>query len=98
MLGDKVRIRNKKKQFERAYEPKFSELHTITDIIKHRAVLDDGSSVDLRRLKKVDGDTVTPIKKVVLKDALKESKIKRNIAKEHLEIIDKDFENPLNGC
>lgn len=53
-IGDQVRTRNRKKTFERAYDQKYSDIHTITELTKTRATLDDGTTISLRRLKRVE--------------------------------------------
>jgi len=53
-VGDQVRIRNRKKTFERAYDKKYSDIQTVEELTKTRATLNDGKSVSLRRLKKVE--------------------------------------------
>ena len=84
-IGETVRVRNKKKKFERAYDEKYSDVRTISDIGKRRATLNDGSSVDMRRLKKVVVDDAKPLSGVV-KKADKESKIQKAIVREDLGI------------
>ena len=93
-VGDTVRVRNKKKKFERAYDEKYSDVRIISDIGKRKATLNDGSSVDLRRLKKVVAE-VEPLGKSV-QQADKESKIQKSIAREKLEIENKKFA-PVDG-
>lgn len=88
-VGDSVRVRNKKKKFERAYDEKYSDIRTISDIGKRKVTLNDGSSVDMRRLKKVNGD-VDPLGKKV-KQEEKESKIEKALKKEDLAIKNKKF-------
>jgi hypothetical protein len=78
--GDNVRVRNKKKQFERAYDDKYGDVKTIKELGKKRAVLDDGQSVDLRRLKKILYVTPSPLhtKPDALQQAIKNSKVKKS--------------------
>ena len=54
-IGDLVRIRNIKHKFTRSFEEKYSnETYLIMNVQKRKAVLDNGTTVDLRRLKRVD--------------------------------------------
>lgn len=100
-VGDTIRVRNRKKQFERAFEPKYSEVKTISEMGKKRAVLTDGDSVDLRRLKKVV--SLKPSEKHpkvdVLNEALRNNKIEKAIKREHLEIEtnEKQLKAPHTG-
>lgn len=80
--GDFVRVRNKKKTFERAYEDKYGDVRTITELGKKRALLDDGESVDLRRLRKVV--YVVPSEKQAKPDAVQEAVKKNKIKKSRL--------------
>ena len=93
-VGDFVRIRNKRKQFERAYDEKYSNVHRISELSSKYVTLDDGSTADIRRLKKVAYIDAKQTQHAV-KDALKENKIKKAIAREHLEIKNNEFLQPL---
>jgi len=93
-VGDFVRIRNKKKKFERAYDEKYSNVHQIADINTKYVTLDDGSTADIRRLKKVAHNDEKQTQHAV-KDAQKENKIQKKIAREHLEIKNSEFLQPL---
>lgn len=94
-VGDQVRIRNRKKQFERAYDEKYSDVKTIVSLDKRRATFEDGNTADLRRLKRVD--SFKKEKTNVVAEARRENKIQRRIAKEHLEIENKEFMLPLKA-
>jgi hypothetical protein len=89
-IGETVRVRNKKKKFERAYDEKYSDVRTISDTGKRRVTLNDGTSVDMRRLKKVVVDDAKPLGDVV-KKVEKENKIQKAIAREDLGIQNKKF-------
>jgi hypothetical protein len=54
-IGDLVRIRNVQHKFTRSFDEKYSnQTFLIMNVQKRKAVLDDGTTVDLRRLKRVD--------------------------------------------
>ena len=93
-VGDLVKIRVKKNAFARSFDDKFSDkTYTIEKIEKRNATLSDGEVVGLRRLVKVQSTDIER-KKDVLTEAKKESKVKKAIAREHLEIEDKTFLQP----
>lgn len=90
--GDTVRIRKEKNAFSRSYDTKFSDKqYTVTKDNKTRAILDDGTDIDKRRLIKTE-KVVIP-EKHKLTEARQEAKTKKKIQKEHLEIESKQFEN-----
>ena len=91
--GDTVRIRNRKKQFERAYEAKYADIQRIVSADKHRATLEDGSTVNLRRVKKVVHTRDDPTHDA-LAEELHESKVKKALAREHLDIESKEYAIP----
>ena len=96
-VGDTVRIKKKQNSFVRSYDEKYSEeQYTIEEIKDGRAILNDGQDVSLRRLIKVVKLDSAP--KDELAQAQKESKIKKRINREHLEIASKEFQNlPLTS-
>ena len=52
-VDDTVRIRNRKKMYERAYDPKYSDVKIINDIKNDKALFTDGTSANFRRLKQI---------------------------------------------
>jgi len=85
-VGDTVRVRNKKKTFERAYEPKYSDIKTITNIGKQHVTFQDGTTTNIRRLKKVN----QPIEKTrhdidEVQEARKEHKAVKKIRSQGLD-------------
>ena len=93
--GDTVRIRAKQTAFMRSFDEKYSDkVHTIEKISGQYAILNNGERVNTRRLMH-DDDTNQNRTKEVLTEAKRESKIKKAIAREHLEIKNKEFQQPL---
>lgn len=90
-VGDSIRIRNRKETFERAYDKKYSDIRTIVSIEKNVAQLDDDTSVNLRRLRKVDADT-EKVSSKKMDELAKETKVKKKVQKEHLEIKSKGYD------
>ena len=85
-VGDTVRIRNKKKQFERAYDEKYGNVRVIKEIGKRRVVLDDDTSADIRRLKKVSGiQQEEDVKLDALTQALKDSRVNKKLNREGID-------------
>ena len=94
-VGDNIRIRNRKKTFERAYDKKYSDIQTIVELTKTRAKLDDDTTVSLRRLKRVQPVDDEPMEREmkrneekkpdVIDEAKKESKIKKTISRAGLD-------------
>jgi hypothetical protein len=93
-VGDTIRVRNRKQQFERAFDEKYSDVKTIQEIGKKRAILTDGSSVDLRRLRKIQGLVQEKGEKDEVENAKKENKIKKKLAKEQLDIKEEPIQEP----
>ena len=98
-IGDLVRIRNIKHKFTRSFEEKYSnETYLIMNVQKRNADLDNGTTVDLRRLKRVDkledlkddNENITEElkekepKRDELQEAIKENKIHRALKKENI--------------
>lgn len=92
-VGDIVRRRLKQNPFARSYDEKYSkEQFTIEDIHHGRAFLDNGDDVSLRFLLKVD-KVDRPQKKSALTRAKQETKARKKLNREHLEIESKEFQN-----
>ena len=90
--GDTVRIRTEKNAFSRSYDTKFSDKqYTVTKDKRNRAILDNGTEIDKRRLIKTEKVAIP--EKHKLTEARQEAKIKKKLQKEHLEIKNKTFEN-----
>ena len=93
VVGDTVRIKLKQNPFTRSYDEKYSEKQYVIDKIEgQKAVLDDDQVVSLRRLIKVEKVVIMP--KDSLGQAKKDSKIKKKLSKEGLDIENKEFKKP----
>ena len=92
-VGDTVRIKLKQNPFTRSFDEKYSEKqHVIAELEGQKATLDDGQVVSLRRLIKVQRVSVAP--NDALSKAKKESKVKKKLGKEGLDIESKEFKKP----
>ena len=93
-VGDTVRVRLNKNSFTRSYDEKYSDKqYTIKSIEGRKVTLDDGSEIDVRRLIKTEPVIIPERKQDNLSKAKKESKIKKAIAREKLDVQNKQFEN-----
>jgi hypothetical protein len=92
-VGDVVRVRLKQTAFKRSYDETYSEkTYTIEDIQGQYAVLDNGERVNTRRL--VHATVIEERTRDVVAETKKENKIKRALAREHLEIDNKEYNKP----
>jgi hypothetical protein len=91
-IGDTVRIRLNKTTFARSYDEKYSDLqYVITAVDKNKITLDDGRTYSSRRLIKTEPVVIPERKKEKLTEAKAETKIKKKIRREHLEIDNKEY-------
>ena len=91
-VGDTIRIRNRKGVFERAYDKKYSDIRKIVSIDKNIAHLDDDTTVNLRRLRKVDSGTEVE-KHNKIDEVISKAKTQKRVRKEKLEVLQADFEH-----
>ena len=92
-VGDTVRIRLNKNSFARSYDEKYSDKqYTIKSIEGRYATLDNDETYSLRRLIKTE-PVVIQRKSEKLTEAKKETKKKKDLKREHLEILgNKEFQ------
>jgi hypothetical protein len=90
--GDTVRIRKEKNAFSRSYDTKFSDKqYTVTKDDKTRAILDDGTNIDKRRLIKTEKVVIPEKNKPA--EARNAATAKKKLRREHLEIENKQYAN-----
>lgn len=88
-VGDYIRIRKNKSTFERAYDKKYGGVMKITQIIKNKATLNDGSTIDLRKIKAVPEQPTEQDQKVEAKAVEKvkqQARVERKVAREGVEL------------
>lgn len=91
-VGDIVRIRLNRNSFVRSFDEKYSDLqYLVTAVDKDKITLDDGKTYSSRRLIKTEPVVIPERKKDKLTEAKEETKKKKKIRKEHLEIDNKEY-------
>ena len=93
-IGDTVRIRLNRNSFVRSFDEKYSDLkYIVTAVDKKNITLDDGKTYSSRRLIKTEPVQIPERKKDKLTEAKEETKKKKKVRKEHLEIDNKEYTN-----
>ncbi len=93
--GDTVRVRNRQNAFTRSYDEKYSDAqHTVESVSDGIATLDDGKEYSKRRLIKTERVAI-PVRAEKLGAAKKETKSRKKVAREGLDIESKEFEKPV---
>ena len=93
-IGDTVRIRLNRNSFVRSYDEKYSDIqYTVTAVDKENITLDDGKVYSARRLIKTEPVVIPERKGDKLTKAKAETKIKKKLRKEDLEIDNKEYKN-----
>jgi hypothetical protein len=93
--GDTVRVAVKRGPFARSYDEKYSDAqHTVEKVEDGMATLDDGKQYSVRRLIKTER-VVIPVRAEKLVAAKKETRNRKKVAREDLEIESKEFEKPV---
>jgi hypothetical protein len=91
--GDLIRVRERKKAFERAYDEKYGKVGEVKSVDRKRATLMDDSTVALRRVRKIAEPDKNEIDTHNKKSEQEEhGRIEKKIKKEHLETANKEFE------
>ena len=90
--GDTVRIRLNRNSFVRSFDEKYSDLqYLVTAVDKDKITLDDGKTYSSRRLIKTEPVQIPERKKDKLTEAKEETKKKKKVRREHLEIDNKEY-------
>ena len=93
--GDTVRVRKRQNAFTRSYDEKYSDAqHTVESVSDGIATLDDGKEYSTRRLIKTERVAI-PVRAEKLAAAKRETRNRKKVAREDLEIESKEFEKPV---